>query len=66
VLPKSPAATSYLMAAIFAVAGVVLIAVSAFAGYQFLGLGLIAFLTGAGWVVKALRARTDSSGLEEV
>ena len=53
------------MAAIFAVAGIVLIAVSAFGGYQFLGLGLIALLTGAGWIVKAMRLRADRSTLEE-
>ena len=54
---KSPVGMAYAMATIFAVAGAVLIAVSSLAGYQFLGLGFIALLTGAGWVVRAARIR---------
>ena len=57
---SSPIAVAYRMAAIFAVGGIVLLGVGAAAGYQFLGLGLIALLTAAGWVVKARRVKNGS------
>jgi hypothetical protein len=48
---------AYRMAAVFAVGAAILIAVSTAAGYQFLGLGLIALLTCAGWLFKAWRLK---------
>ena len=48
------------MAAVFAIGGAVLLALSPAAGYQFLGLGLIALMTSAGWVVKARRVANGS------
>ncbi len=58
---ESASQVSYRMAGVFTLAGAILVAVGPFAGYQFLGLGLICLLTAGGWIVKGWRAAKNRS-----